>query len=239
MKWGNGICGLVFAVAIVAGSTRIARCEALLFHASASGHQTMDQDEAGGNPFATSLIEIVQRKKVLLSELPAALRSLTVKKSSGFQTPDVPNVVSNQDWKITPPRSQEKRIALVLVVSNYERSGAQSLPGAAYDAKRIEAALAKAGFETEIALNLDLSAMRKKLKEFSASSSNYDAAAIYTTGHGVEENGAVYLVPGEFPISEGHAALPSKALPLLETAASARAKSVNLIFYGACRDNPL
>ena len=80
-----------------------------------------------------------------------------------------------------PSRSGEKRIALVLVVSNYERAGAISLPGAAHDSHRMTSALTKAGFKTELALDLDLKGMRKKLAEFGAASSSYDVAAIYTT----------------------------------------------------------
>jgi uncharacterized caspase-like protein len=63
-----------------------------------------------------------------------------------------------------PSSTLEKRIALVLVVSDYSRSGSQSLqslPGAKNDAKRIAAALTKAGFDTELALDFDLLVMRQ------------------------------------------------------------------------------
>ena len=80
--------------------------------------------------------------------------------------------------------------------------------------------------------------MRKRLGEFAAKSAGYDAAAIYTTGHGLELEGAVYLLPGDFPASQGKAALGTHALPLREIAKAAKARRVNLVFYGGCRDNP-
>jgi hypothetical protein len=233
------IASQILVVGMLIGFEGSARSEPLIFQASTSGHQTLDQGEGGGNPFASSLIEILQRREVRLAELPEKLRVLTVKKSRGYQTPDVPDVATAFDWRLVPRSSSEKRIALVLVVTNYDHAGAVSLPGAAYDAQRVGAALSKAGFETEIALDLDLQGMREKLKSFEAASSSYDVATIYTTGHGVESKGVVYLVPGDFPLSQGENALHSSALPLPEIAKAVRAKTVNLVFYGACRDNPL
>ncbi|MGB7915805.1 MAG: caspase family protein [Rhodomicrobium sp.] len=238
MTLRNAILVHLLALAFVVGGVENTWSETLLFHASASGHQTMDEGEGGGNPFASALIEILLKDEVRLADFPESLRELTVKKSSGFQTPDVPKNVSGGHWTLMPSRSGEKRIALVLVVSNYERAGAISLPGAAHDSHRMTSALTKAGFKTELALDLDLKGMRKKLAEFGAASSSYDVAAIYTTGHGVERDGVIYLVPGAFPISEGDAALPSNALPLRDIAASPRARAMNLVFYGGCRDNP-
>jgi hypothetical protein len=232
----NTIPGM-FAIALIAGVCSAARSETLVFHASASGQQTMDLGDGGGNPFASALIEILQQNKVRLADLPKKLQALTIEKSSGLQTPDVPKNVSARDWVLAPTRPGEKRIALVLIVSSYNSEG-NSLPGAAHDAKRMSAALTKAGFMTELALDLDLQGMKKKLAEFGDASSSFDVAAIYTTGHGVESDGVVYLVPGAFPVSQGNAALPASALPLRDIAASPRAKSLNLVFYGGCRNNP-
>jgi hypothetical protein len=216
------------------------RAETLVFHASASGKQTLDQGEGGGNPFASSLIEILAKRKVTLSELPVALRQLTDAKSKGVQLPDVPTSIVSESWQLVPPRASETRIALVMVVSDYLKSGgAQSLPGARNDAQRVASALTRAGFVTEVALDLDLQSMRKTLSAFATRTAQYDAAVIYTTGHGVEVEGAVFLLPGDYPISERNAALSRRALPLQEISQAVRAKHVSLIFYGGCRDNPL
>jgi hypothetical protein len=66
-----------------------------------------------------------------------------------------------------------------------------------------------------------------------------DAAAIYTTGYGVEIDGTVYFLPGDYPIYEGNQALKRRALPLPEIAGSTVGKVVKLVFYAGCRDNPL
>jgi Caspase domain len=229
---------LCLVLSLVTAFTAMARAEPLIFHASTSGQKTLDEGEGGGNPFASSLIEILAQPEIRLAKLPEALRTLTVKKSGGLQTPDVPSTAFPKEWKLVPPQPGEKRIALVLVVSDYGRAGANSLPGAEYDARRIASALTAAGFATETVLNLNLGRMREKLDEFAAKSSGYDAAAIYTTGHGLEEEGTVYLTPGDYPIGQGKAALRTNALPLREIAAAARARRVNLVFYGGCRNNP-
>ncbi len=143
------------------------------------------------------------------------------------------------DWSLIPMAAGERRSALVLVVSDYRRSGgAPSLPGAKLDAERIAAALTIVGFSVDVALDLELSAMRTRLAEFARHSAAHDVALIYTTGHGVEVDGAVYLLPGDYPIGERSAALHERALRLETIGAATRAKRVNMVFYGGCRDNP-
>jgi Caspase domain len=215
-----------------------ARAETFVFHASQSGKQTLDQGEEGGNPFASALVEILTRPSVKLSSFPTDLQQLTLAKSEGFQSPDIPTSVKPPNWSLVPAKSGESRIALVMVVSHYARSGARTLPGAKYDAERIASALLRAGFVTELALNLDLAPMREKLATFAMRSKQYDVAAIYTTGHGSEVGGVTYLLPGDYPVRERNNALVVHALPLREIARSAHARFINLVFYGGCRDNP-
>ena len=125
-----------------------------------------------------------------------------------------------------------------MVVSDYYRAGQDSLPGARLDAERVAVALRKAGFETEIAIDLELSAMKQELASFSTESRRHDAAVIYTTGHGVEVGRTVFLLPGDYPVSKGTSALATRAVSLPEIASAVRAKRVNLVFYAGCRNNP-
>ena len=215
-----------------------AYAETLVFHASSSGKQTLDEGEGGGNPFASSLIDVLAQPRAELRDLPAALQRLTVQKSGGFQTPDVPAGVARPDWSLVPARSGERRIALVLVVSDYRSGGAPSLSGAKNDARRIATALQRAGFDTDIALDFDLMSMRQTLADFASRSAQYDAAAIYVTGHGVEVARTVYLLPGSYPVDLKNAALADQAIRLADIAGSVHARQVNLVFYGGCRDNP-
>ena len=232
-------CALVLVAGLCPAATGQAHAETLLFHASSSGKQTLDQGEGGGNPFATSLVEMLAQPRAELWDLPTTLQRLTVQKSGGFQTPDVPAGVARPDWSLVPATSGERRIALVLVVSDYTASGgAPSLSGAKTDAQRIATALQRAGFATEVALDLDLASMRRKLTDFASRSAQYDAAAIYVTGHGVEVARTVYLLPGDYPVALKDAALHDRAIRLADIAGSVHARHVNLVFYGGCRDNP-
>lgn len=217
-----------------------AHAEPLVFHASQTGKETLDQGEGGGNPFASSLIELLSRATVGLAELPAEIQRLTAAKSDDFQAADVPTTAPLRQWHLVPAKTGEVRIALVMVVSDYARSGgASSLPGARRDAERIAAALTSAGFVTTLVVDADRMGMRRALATFSAASKTADAALIYTTGHGVEVGGRIFLVPGDYPIAERNKGLDRLALPLAEIAKAPQARSINLLFYGGCRNDPL
>jgi hypothetical protein len=222
-----------------AGNDPGGRRPALLFHGSLSGEPTFDLGDGGGNPFASALIAVLAKPSVKLSELPAAMRYLTARKSGDRQAADVTGEVVEPTWALVPRSSGERRVALVLIVSSYTGMGPRaSLSGAKHDAGRVAAALAGAGFVTEVALDLDLAGMRRRLAAFADRSRQHDAALIYTTGHGVEIDGKAFLLPGDYPIRERSSSLEERAMPLTEITGSARAKRVNLVFYGGCRDNP-
>ena len=134
-------------------------------------------------------------------------------------------------------RRGESRKALVLVISDYEKAGLLSLSGAARDADRIFKALTDAGFATKLALDLDHAGIEGELIAFGAQSRSAGAAVIYTTGHGVEVDGRVYLLPADYPAQQGNAALSARAMPLRDIADSIHARAVNLVFYGGCRED--
>ncbi len=219
-------------------TTASGQAQPLLFYGAMPGSLTLDEGEGGGNPFASALIEALSTP-IALSDLPPLLRRLTAAKSKGFQAADVPVAVL-EDYTLVPAKAGEARIALVLVISDYRSSGlVQSLPGAKRDAERIGMALLKAGFQVELAVDLDLSDMRHKLDAFRERSRLADVAALYTTGHGVEVDRTTYLIPGDYPIAERNSALSRRALSLPDIARSLAAKKVNLLFYAGCRNDPL
>ena len=229
---------LIFLAGLTIPPTQV-HAEPLMFHASQSGKQTLDAGEGGGNPFASALIEILGRPSGTLADLRNGMKQLTFEKSRGFQEADVPAALPDKTWSLAPIRTGEKRIALVLVVSDYTNSGgAASLPGARRDAQRIAAAFERAGFTTSVALDLALPGLRRTLSAFANQSENSDASIIYTTGHGIESAGKIYLLAGNYPVGLQQTAVATHALPLAEIAGSLRAKQVNLLFYGGCRDNP-
>lgn len=203
--------------------------------AAQSGASALDRDgESLGNPFASALVELLSRPHLELAELLREITEITVLKSHGYQRPDVPIIDSTRMPKrqLLPHDGKESRLALVLVFSDYQASGSlHALPGADHDFQRVTAAFRQAGFATEALLNpsnLELNAALEKFAEISAKA---DFAAIYTTGHGGEDEKGIYLVPGNLATSE----IKPIEVRLDRLAGTLKAKNVNLLFYGGCR----
>ena len=236
---GRAAAVLLFALLGAPPSVADSSPAPILFHAAQSGQRTLDAGDGGGNPFASALIEVLARGTHTLLTFAAELADLTSEKSSGFQSADIRLREELFDWHIAPKPEGETRIALVIAISGYAASGgAPSLPGAKADASRVSAAFTVAGFDTKILIDPSRTELEAALLTTSQRSANADVAAIYATGHGVEVDGAIYLLPGDFPVAEGNAALRERAVPLAHISGSARSKRVNLVFYGGCRDNP-
>lgn len=231
---------LLWLLSLAAGTCRAqAPPAALVFHASQAGKPALDEGEGGGNPFASALIELLARPKLTLPDFASQLSPLTAQKSRGLQIADVPAGADRPVWTLQPKPAGQSRAALVIVYSDYALSGgASSLPGAKHDAARVAAAFSSAGFATVTVVDPDHSGFDVALQQFSQRSANADIAAIYTTGHGVEVDGTVYLLPGNYPVEQGEGALQSHGVRLSRLADAVRAKGVNLVFYGGCRDNP-
>ncbi|OAD19382.1 peptidase C14 caspase catalytic subunit p20 [Candidatus Thiomargarita nelsonii] len=212
--------------------------EPIYFYASQTGKQTLDQGEGGGNPFASALVELLARDTLTFDNFRSELIDLTGKKSRGFQRPEIFSKVDLGSWHLLPKPSTEKRIALVLVFSDYTISGARALPGAKNDLVRISKSLAEAKFEVQTAIDPDQSKLNSILKEFSERSKTSDVAVLYTTGHGVEVNGIIYLLPGDYLLVYGKSKLNERAIRLTRIGDAVQASKVNLVFYGGCRNNP-
>lgn len=207
----------------------------VVFYASQSGGSTLDQGEGGGNPFASALIELLERPSLTYAELQSDLIALTKDKSRGFQAPDGPTAVDSPQWKVKPVPAQTERVALVFVYSNYRNAGVASLPGAERDLERVAAALKIAGFEVQVAADPTRDDLRAALESLSSRSKNAEAAVVYMTGHGFEHGGQVYLMPGDYPFAEGPTRLPELAVHVASVAKYLKAKTANIVFFGGCR----
>lgn len=211
----------------------------IYIYATQSGRVTFDQGDAGGNPFASALVEVLGAKRLGFKRFLHQLTALTEAKSKRRQRPDMRGQTRPNTWQVLPPSPSERRVALVMVFSDYSTSGGvKSLPGAARDLSRIGDALEQAGFETERVLDPNRLKLRKVLQKFTDRSSTSEVAALYTTGHGVEVDEAVYVLPGNYPALRRNIVLNQRAIRLTELGSACRAKHVNLIFYGGCRNNP-
>ena len=208
-----------------------------IVYATRSGGATLDRDSFGGNPFATALIELSVRPGLNLTRLLPALRRLTYEKSAKEQTPAWDALPSNCDWAfpLAAGTRWERRIALVLVVSEYPSFA--RLAGAAHDERRIASMLAGHGFSVIQGVPPDRRSLVKALQSFAIKSRGFDVALIYSTGHGVELGGQVFLLPGTYPLQHGFRAseLRRRGIPVSQIAAACKAGNVNLTFFAGCR----
>jgi formylglycine-generating enzyme required for sulfatase activity len=140
-------------------------------------------------------------------------------------------------WLLSQPACAQKRIALVMGNSAYQK--VPPLPNPTNDAGAMSAMLKGAGFDV-VDLKLDLKAteMRRALRDFSDNARNADVAIVYFAGHGVEIEGVNYLIPVdavlERDIDAFDEAIPlDRILTVIEPA-----KQLRLVILDACRDNP-
>ena len=92
------------------------------------------------------------------------------------------------------PASATKRVALVIGNSTYQN--APLLPNPANDAAAIAATLKAAGFDVvDSRLNLAATDMKRALRDFADQARDADIALVYYAGHGIEIDGANYLIP--------------------------------------------
>jgi uncharacterized caspase-like protein len=131
----------------------------------------------------------------------------------------------------------EVRVALVIGNSAYQ--SATYLPNPRKDAQAVADALRQAGFESvQLAMDLDHDAMVKALRSFRDRVDNADWALVYFAGHGIEINGANYLIPVDAKLADDRD-VQSETVPyedLLSTVGHARV--LRLIILDGSRVNP-
>lgn len=212
---------------------------ACLFFGSRSGAPTLDRDEFGGNPFATSLIELAADSGTTLRNLPTRLERATAARTQRRQIPEaiVPEERPAWRWTLGAGSRSESRTALVLVVSDYSAWPVPSLRGAAWDERRISAMLAGHGFSVTQGVAPTRRALLQALGDFARVSRRADTAVLYSTGHGVEAEGEVFLMPGDYPVDSGFrpGRLRARAVSVVRMVDACRGARVNLTFFAGCR----
>lgn len=229
----TGLILAIAALAAVSAAQAQAGAGPVTLYATQPGKPALDADPHGGNPFATALISALERPG---EDPKAVLRTQTLANSGNEQQPDLGGLAPGATLA---PDAGEQAIALVLVFADYGSDlGLISLPGAAFDAARVTAALQAAGYATEMVIARDAAQYRASLAEFRETSAAADRALVYTTGHGVEAGATVYLVAPDFErlVSPRREDI---SITLPEVAAALQARDTNLLVYAGCRDNPL
>ncbi|MEY9164643.1 putative caspase-like protein [Sinorhizobium fredii] len=131
----------------------------------------------------------------------------------------------------------EKRVALIIGNSAYQH--APQLTNPDNDASDMASKLTGLGFEVFTGRDLDLTEMRRSIRDFVGKLEGADMALFFYAGHGVQVSGDNYLIPIDARLTS-YNDLDFEALPIeLVLSAMERNASVNLVFLDACRDNPL
>ena len=135
------------------------------------------------------------------------------------------------------PARAEKRVALVIGISNYQQ--VPRLANPVRDAEAIAGLFKKAGFDVvDEKRDLGIADMRRVVREFSEKSRDADIAVVYYAGHGIEVDGTNYLVPSDaklvsdFDVEDETVSL-DRVIRALDSV-----KRLKLIILDACRDNP-
>ena len=133
--------------------------------------------------------------------------------------------------------SAERRVALVMGISKYEH--VPQLANPMRDASAMGDIFKKAGFDVvEMKRDLNISDMRRTIREFAAAAQSADMAVVYYAGHGIEVNGVNYLIPADarlasdFDVEDETVSL-DRVLKALDAA-----KKLKLVILDACRENP-
>jgi len=129
------------------------------------------------------------------------------------------------------------RVALVVGNSAYRYT--PRLENPKNDAADVGAVLKKLGFRVIVGFDLDREAFEAKVREFAAALKGASVGVFYYAGHGMQASGQNYLVPVDAKlaaVSDLNAEMVR--LDLVHQTMEREAKT-NLLFFDACRDNPL
>ncbi len=138
------------------------------------------------------------------------------------------------------PVLAESRVALVIGNSAYRN--VSRLDNPSNDATLMAETLRGLGFSLvggAAQLDLDESAMRRKVQDFGAMSRGADVALVYYAGHGVQVRGSNYLVPIDAnPTKEADVDFQMLDVNLVLRQMESAGTRLNLVILDACRNNP-
>src|SRR5665213_2949576 len=140
-------------------------------------------------------------------------------------------------WFSSQPALAGKRVALVMGNSAYQN--VTPLANPKNDSEAMAAMLKGAGFDVvTLKRDLNVTAMRRALRDFSDTVRDADVAVVYFAGHGMEIDGTNYVIPVDAVLERDIDAF-DEAIPLDRFLTVVEpAKQLRLVILDACRDNP-
>jgi hypothetical protein len=136
----------------------------------------------------------------------------------------------------TEPAFADKRVALVIGNGSYKSQGVLDNP--TNDARLIAETLKKAAFETiETQLDVGITQFRQALRRFQSQADGAEVALVYFAGHGIEANGANWLLPTDAELAEDRD-LEYEAIKSDLMLQALRGARMRVLVLDACRNNP-
>jgi formylglycine-generating enzyme required for sulfatase activity len=136
----------------------------------------------------------------------------------------------------------EPRVALVIANGDYG-GDIGSLKNPVSDGKLIAASLQKVGFKVILVTNGDQNVMKRALNEFGEQLANAGPSStglFYYAGHGIQLNGANYLIPVHANIKrEGDVDLEALSTEAVLKQLNFSGSKVQIVILDACRNNPM
>jgi general L-amino acid transport system substrate-binding protein len=134
------------------------------------------------------------------------------------------------------PAFAEKRVALVIGNGTYKAQNQLVNPPA--DAHLISKALNKAHFEAvETKTNLGIAEFRQALRRFQSQANGAEVALVYFAGHGIEVNGANWLIPTDADLGDDRD-LDYEAIKADLVLQALQGARMRVLVLDACRNNP-
>jgi len=131
----------------------------------------------------------------------------------------------------------QKRVVLVIGNSAYRHT--PRLENPKNDAADVAAALRKLGFRVIEGYDLDKAGLDRKIREFIAALRGAEVGVLFYAGHGLLVSGQTYLVPVDAQLAST-SALDIELVRLdLVHREMEKHTATNILFFDACRDNPL
>lgn len=135
-------------------------------------------------------------------------------------------------------KQYNKRIALV--IGNADYTATSKLKNTLNDAKAMTNTLKGLGFDVTTIENGNYETIKNAIYAFGDRIQDVDVSLFFYAGHGIEVDGANYLVPVDADI-QSHLDVKQKCIPLSgvsNTMEFANDEGLNMIILDACRNNP-
>lgn len=134
-----------------------------------------------------------------------------------------------------PAQAGEKRFALVIGNSAYEKIGRLANPSR--DADLVAKSLESVGFDVAVHFDLDEDGMGKALDDLAARAPDLDVAVLYFAGHGIQKDGENFLIPVDAQL-RSLTSVERETVGLRSFMEVMEEVPISLLFIDACRNNP-